>query len=68
MKMLYSRYAGWIARCPCCYAIIGYGPDDVPKTQIINCPQCATPIWVPFDPTYNGIIKEEEKDKNETVV
>ena len=68
MKLLYQRYGGLIARCPNCYAIIGYNPDDVSQTQNISCPQCQFTLWVPFNPNYDGVIKESEMKANETVV
>ena len=69
MKLLYTRYGGMLARCPNCYAIIGYDPDDVNTNQNISCPQCKFKMWVPFNPNYDGVIKEEsEEKKDETVV
>ena len=68
MKLLYQRYAGMIARCPNCYAIIGYSPEDVTKSQNIKCPQCQFSMWVPFNPNYDGVIKESEEKKNDAVV
>ena len=68
MKLLYTRYGGLIARCPNCYAIIGYEPNDVSKTQNISCPQCKFTLWVPFNPNYDGVVKESEDKKDETVV
>ena len=68
MKILCQRYAGQIARCPNCYAIIGYAPEDVSATQNIKCPQCQFTMWVPFNPNYDGLIKESEDKKNDTVV
>ena len=68
MKLLYTRYGGMIARCPNCYAIIGYDPDDVSTNQNIKCPQCGFNLWVPFNPNYDGVIKESEENKDETVV
>lgn len=66
MKLLYPRYFGMIARCNYgCGALIGYDPDDVSKDQIIVCPQCRAKLWVPFNPNYDGVIKEEEKENKE---
>lgn len=67
MKILNTRYYGLIARCNNCGCLIGYEPNDVSATQNISCPQCKFKLWVPFNPTYDGVIKEEEK-KDETVV
>jgi len=63
MKILNNRYYGLIARCNACGCIIGYEPDDVSKSQNIKCPQCNFTLWVPFNPNYDGIIKEESKEK-----
>ena len=68
MKLLYNKYFGMIARCNACGAIIGYTPEDVSTTQNISCPQCRFSIWVPLNPTYDGMVKEEEEKKDETVV
>lgn len=70
MKILSTRYYGLIARCNACGCLIGYTPDDVNKNQNITCPQCKFTLWVPFNPNYDGVIKEEEKEekKDETVV
>lgn len=64
MKLLNQRYFGLIARCNACGAIIGYSPEDVSATQNISCPQCRFSIWVPLNPTYDGIVKEEGKEKD----
>ena len=69
MKLLYNRYMGMIARCNGgCGALIGYEPADVSKNQCIKCPQCGAVLWVPFNPNYDGIIKESEEKKNEESV
>ena len=68
MKLLYNKYFGMIARCNACGAIIGYTPEDVSTTQNISCPQCRFSIWVPLNPTYDGIVKEEKEKQDETVV
>jgi hypothetical protein len=36
----------------------------------MHCPKCGFNIWVPFNPNYDGVIKEEErgKKKDEAVV
>ena len=43
-------------------------PNDVNSKQNINCPQCGFTLWVPFNPNYDGIIKESEEKKDDTVV
>lgn len=69
MKLLYPRYLGLLARCNFgCGALIGYEPEDVSNSQQIICPQCRATLWVPFNPVYDGVIKEEEKTDGETVV
>ena len=55
-----------IARCNGgCGALIGFEPEDVSKNQCISCPQCKQVLWVPFNPNYDGVIKEEEKENKE---
>lgn len=66
MKILYSRYGGSIARCPNCYAILGYTPDDVSPSQTFACPQCGFQIWVPCNPNYDGIIRAAEETNSTT--
>lgn len=68
MKILSQRYFGMIARCNNCGCLIGYGPEEVNSNQNISCPQCKFTIWVPFNPNYDGVIKESEEKKDETVV
>ena len=69
MKILNTRYYGLIARCNSCGALLGYTPDDVSNTQNIKCPQCGFVLWVPFNPNYDGVIKEsEEKENGKSVV
>lgn len=70
MKVLCQRYMGMIARCNSgCGALIGYSPEDVSANQCIKCPQCGMVLWVPFNPNYDGVIKEDsEEKKDETVV
>lgn len=65
MKVLYNRYGGLIARCPSCYAILGYTPDDVSTDQTFICPQCQFKIWVPLNPNYDGIIRATEENNSE---
>lgn len=57
-----------MARCPNCYALIGYEPKDVSASQNIKCPQCQFTMWVPFNPNYDGVIKESEEKKDDSVV
>ena len=69
MKLLNTRYMGLIARCnQGCGALIGYEPNDVNKNQCIKCPQCGAVLWVPFNPTYDGVIKESEEKKDDSMV
>ena len=68
MKVLCERYAGLMARCPNCYALLGYNPEDVTSAQNIRCPQCKFSMWVPFNPNYDGVIKESEDKKDDPVV
>ena len=65
MKILSPRYCGLIARCNSCGCLIGYEPEDVTKNQNIKCPQCGFTLWVPFNPTYDGVIKEESEEKKD---
>ena len=65
MIVLNERYTGLLARCPNCYALLGYKPEDVSNTQNIHCPQCKASMWVPFNPTYDGVIKEESEEKKD---
>lgn len=59
MILLHSRYAGLLARCPNCYALLGYKPEDVSASQNIRCMQCGFTMWVPFNPNYDGVVKKE---------
>lgn len=68
MKILNTRYYGQIARCNACGCLIGYEPSDVSTNQNITCPQCKFVLWVPFNPNYDGIIKESEEKKDEKSV
>jgi hypothetical protein len=68
MKVLNERYYGLIARCNSCGCLIGYEPNDVSKSQNISCPLCKFTLWVPFNPNYDGVIKESEEPKNEKSV
>ena len=68
MKLLNPRYLGLIARCNSgCSALIGYEPDDVSKNQCIKCPQCGAVLWVPFNPNYDGVIREENNNGKSVV-
>lgn len=51
-----------IARCNSCGCLIGYDPQDVSKDQTFKCPQCGFTIWVPLDPNYDGVIKDNDTD------
>lgn len=64
MKILNTRYYGMIARCNNCGCLIGYEPNDVSSSQNLSCPQCKFTLWVPFNPNYDGIIKESEEKKD----
>ena len=65
MKILNTRYYGQIARCNACGCLIGYEPADVSANQNITCPQCKFVLWVPFNPTYDGVIKEASEEKKD---
>lgn len=64
MKILNTRYYGMIARCNNCGCLIGYEPNDVSSSQNLSCPQCKFTLWVPFNPNYDGVIKESEEKEN----
>ena len=69
MKILSDYYNGMLAHCNNCGALLGYAPEDVNEKQNIKCPKCSFIMWVPFNPNYDGVIKEEsEEERNETVV
>ena len=69
MKILCDYYNGMLAHCNNCGALLGYAPEDVNENQNITCPKCSFVMWVPFNPNYDGVIKEEsEEERNETVV
>ena len=59
MILLHPRYAGLLARCPNCYALLGYKPEDVSASQTIKCMQCGFIMRVPFNPNYDGVVKKE---------
>ena len=63
MKILAQRYYGLIARCNACGCLIGFEPNDVSDSQNMRCPQCGFTMWVPLNPTYDGVIKEEKEEK-----
>ena len=65
MKILNNRYYGLIARCNNCGCLIGYEPSDVSSNQNISCPQCKFTLWVPLNPQYDGVIKEESEEKKD---
>lgn len=58
MIIISNRYYGQIARCNNCGALLGYTPEDVNSNQNIRCPQCGFMLWVPFNPNYDGVIKD----------
>lgn len=60
MILISNRYCGSIARCPNCFAILGYTPDDVNSSQNIKCPQCNFMMWVPMNINYDGVIKDDK--------
>ena len=57
MIVLNQRYFGQLARCSC-GAVIGFSPDEVSRASTIRCPVCTNLINVLFDPTYDGVVKE----------
>lgn len=68
MKILNNYYRGLICRCPNCFAILGYEPADVHKNSYVTCPLCQFEILTKMMLDYDGVIKDEEKPKDETVV
>lgn len=62
MQTLSKYYNGMIAHCNNCGALLGYTPDDVNEDQNIKCPECSFVIWVPFNPNYEGEIKDDIVD------
>lgn len=68
MIILNKYYRGLICRCPNCFAILGYSPADVHKNSYVTCPLCKFEILTKMMLDYDGIIKESEEKKNETVL
>ena len=68
MKLLNTYYRGLICRCPSCFAILGYEPADVHTNSYVTCPQCKFEILTKMMLDYDGVIKESEEKKDETVV
>jgi len=69
MKILDKHYTGLLARCNYgCGALLGYSPDEVDEHQTIICPVCNARLWVPFNPNYDGVIKEKEIKTDESTV
>ena len=62
MTILNNYYRGLICRCPNCYAILGYGPEDVHKNSYVTCPKCRFEILTKMILDYDGVIREENKD------
>ena len=62
MQILSEHYYGMIARCNACGALLGYKPEDVNTNQNIKCPICKFTIWVPVNPNYNGVIKNDTNE------
>lgn len=65
MILLNKRWGGLMARCPNCYAILGYEPNDVSQSQNVKCPQCGFSLWVPLNINYDGVIKDEQPEQKE---
>ena len=62
MKLLNQYYRGLICRCPNCFAILGYGPEDVHKNSYVTCPSCNFEILTKMQLDYDGVIREENKN------
>ena len=62
MIVLNNYYRGLICRCPGCYAILGYGPEDVHNNSYVTCPKCKFEILTKMMLDYDGVIREENKD------
>lgn len=61
MILLNPRYFGMIVVCQNCGAVLGYKVEDVSRQQTVPCLRCGNRCPVPFDPTYDGLVKEKEK-------
>lgn len=62
MTVLSSYYRGLICRCPNCFTVLGYGPEDVHNNSYVTCPSCKFEILTKMILDYDGVIKEENKD------
>lgn len=68
MKLLNNYYRGLICRCPNCFAVLGYGPEDIHKNSYITCPSCKFEILTKMILDYDGLIKEESEEKKDDSV
>ena len=62
MIVLNNYYRGLICRCPGCYAILGYGPEDVHNNSYVSCPLCKFEILTKMMLDYDGVIREDDKN------
>lgn len=60
MIVLNDYYRGLICRCPGCYAILGYGPQDVHSNSYVSCPKCKFEILTKMMLDYDGVIREDD--------
>lgn len=67
MTILNNYYRGLICRCPSCYTVLGYGPEDIHNNSYVTCPNCKFEILTKMILNYDGVIREENADGTSTV-
>ena len=63
MIILNQYYRGLLCRCPSCFVVLGYGPEDIHNNSYITCPNCKFEILTKMQLDYDGVIKESEEKK-----
>jgi hypothetical protein len=65
MRQIFSKvYPGLICICEKCGCLFGYQNEDI-YGNLVYCPLCKNGNTIEYDRNYDGIIKQEIKEKND---
>ena len=64
MRVISPQFPGRIIICSACGALLEWEDKDVYSGDIY-CPICKQKTHIDYDKNYNGIVKQEIKEKNE---
>lgn len=67
MEVLTNKFPGRICICSNCGALMAnIQESDIYSDNIVYCPLCKTGNYIEYSKSYDGVVKEEVKEENDT--